>query len=147
MLSIARGDFVEAHDRLDDLPIGWRVHGGEVLEARCELARAEAKWDVTPFILAEAREFATAGGLSILALFADRLEGHALLETGDPAHALPLLLSARDGFAAHQAVYERARTDRVLADAFRAAGRPDEAEAASAAVKREFERLGVTVSG
>jgi class 3 adenylate cyclase len=147
MLSVVRGDFAKAHERLNDLPGGWRVHGGEVLEARCELVRAEAAWEAAPSIVAEAREFATTGGLLILSLFADRLEGQALLETGDPARGLELLLHARDGFAAHDAAYERARTERLLADAFRASDRPDEAKAVSDEAQRELERLGVTVLG
>jgi len=145
VVSIVRGDFVKAHDRLDDLPAGWRVHGGEVLEARCELVRAEAAWEAAPSVITESREHAATGGLPILALFADRLEGHALLQTGDPARALDLLLHARDGFEAHGATYERARTERLLADAFRASDRPDEAKAVSDEAQREFERLGVTV--
>ena len=147
MVSIVRGDFGQAHDRLDDLPAGWRVHGGEVLEARCELVRAEAAWETAPSILAESRAFAESGGLPILGFFADRLEGHALLETGDAARAVPLLLNARDGFSAHEARYEQARTELVLADAFRALDRTDEAGAASDEARREFERLGVVVPG
>ena len=145
MLSVVRGDFVEAHDRLDDPPAGWRIHGGEVLEARCELVRAEAAWETAPAIVAESRAFATAGGLPVLGLFADRLEGHALLAAGDAAQALDLLVRAREGFAGLDTPYERARTERVLADAFRALDRPDEAKTASDDAQREFERLGVTV--
>jgi hypothetical protein len=145
MHAVAREDFAMAHRLLDDLPAGWRNHGGEVFEARCELARSEAAWEETPSVLAQAREFAARGGLPILACFADRLEGHALLETGDPALALDLLLRARDGFAAHHATYERARTEVVIADVFRALDRPDEANAPSDEAEREFERLRVTV--
>jgi class 3 adenylate cyclase/tetratricopeptide (TPR) repeat protein len=147
MVSIVRGDFGQAHDRLDDLPAGWRVHGGEVLEARCELVRAEAAWETAPSILAESRAFAESGGLPILGFFADRLEGHALLEAGDADRAIPLLLNARDGFSAHEARYEQACTERVLAEVFRASDRPDEAKAASDDALREFERLGVVVPG
>ena len=147
MLSVVRGDFALAHDQLDDPPPGWRIHGGEVLEARCELIRAEAAWESAPSILAESRAFAETGGMPVLGFFADRLEGHALLETGDAARAIPLLLNARDGFSAHEARYEQACTERVLADAFRASDRPDEATAASDDAQREFERLGVVVPG
>ena len=118
MLSVVRGDFALAHDQLDDPPAGWRVHGGEVLEARCELIRSEAAWESAPSILAESRAFAEAGGVPVLGFFADRLEGHALLATGDAARAVPLLLNARDGFSAHEARYEqrshRARARRCL---------------------------------
>jgi hypothetical protein len=145
MLSVVQEDFAKAHELLDDLPAGWRIHGGEVLEARCELVRAEAAWETAPSALADSRALAEKGGLPILALFADRLEGHARLESGNPAHALDLLLIARDGFAEHATPYERARTEQVLADVFRALDRPDEAAAASAEAQREFERLGVTV--
>ena len=145
MHSVARRDFAKAHELLDELPAGWRNHGGEVFEARCELVRAEAAWEAAPSTLAEAREFAERGGLPILACFADRLEGHALLEAGDPARALDPLLRAQDGFAAHHATYERARTEVVLGGVFHALDRPDEANAASDEAQREFERLGVTV--
>jgi hypothetical protein len=145
MLSVAREDFAAAHELLDDLPAGWRIHGGEVLEARCELVRAEAAWEETSFVIAQAREFAARGGLPVLACFADRLEGHASLESGDPTQALDLLLRAQDGFAAHHATYERACTEVVLADALHALDRSDDAEMASSAAHREFERLGVTV--
>jgi hypothetical protein len=145
MLSVVRGDFAKAHERLDDLPAGWRVHGGGVLEARCELVRAEGAWETVPSVLAESRELAATGGLLILGLFADRLEGHALLQTGDPTHALDLLLGARERFAAHHAPYERARTEMLLADAFRALGRADEATAVAEEAQREFERLEVIV--
>jgi hypothetical protein len=145
MHSVAREDFAMAHELLDDLPAGWRIHGGEVLEARCELVRAEAAWETAPSVLAESRAFAESGGLPVLGFFADRLEGHTLLETGDPAQALEMLLKARDGFAEHDASYERARTDRVFADAFRILDRPDEAAATSDEAQREFDRLRVTV--
>jgi class 3 adenylate cyclase len=145
MLSVARGDLEKAHELLDHLPAGWRVHGGEALQARCELVRAEAAWEVARSVLAESRELAARGGLAVLALFADRLEGHALLQTGDPARALDPLLRARDGFAEHAAPYERARTEVVLADALRALDRPGEAAAASEEAQREFDRLAVTV--
>ncbi len=98
-------------------------------------------------MFADSRAFAEKGGLPILGFFADRLEGHALLATGDAARAVPLLLNARDGFSAHEARYEQACTERVLADAFRALDRPDEAAAASDDARREFERLGVVVPG
>ncbi len=145
MLSVARHDFAQAHELLDDLPPGWRNHGGEVFEARCELVRAEAAWESAPVVIAESRAFALAGGLRILGLFADRLEGHALLADGDPTGARELLLGARDGFASLDAPYERARTEVVFADALRALDRSEEAEAASGEAQREFERLGVTV--
>ena len=48
MLSVVRHDFARAHELLDDLPPGWRIHGGEVFEARCELVRAEAAWESAP---------------------------------------------------------------------------------------------------
>ena len=143
MHSVVRHDFVRAHELLDDLPAGWRIHGGEVLEAKCELVRAEAAWERSPVVLAESRAFAEKGGLDILGIFADRLEGHALLVDGDPSHALDLLVRARDGFAEHAAPYESARTEVVLAEALRALGRPDEAAAAAQEAQREFERLGV----
>ena len=89
MLSVVRDDFALAHDLARSiLPAGWRIHGGEVLEARCELVRAEAAWETAPSVLADSRAFAETGGLPVLGLFADRLEGHALLETGDPAHSV-----------------------------------------------------------
>jgi class 3 adenylate cyclase/tetratricopeptide (TPR) repeat protein len=145
MLSVVRGDFAAAHELLDDLPAGWRIHGGEVLEARCELVRGEAAWRMAPSVVAEARAFAERGGLRVLQLFADRLEGQASLIDGDPVHALDLLTRARDGFAQHAAPYERARTELILADALRALDRPEEAAAASQEAHREFERLGVPV--
>ena len=145
MLSVARRDFVRAHELLDELPAGWRNHGGEVFEARCELARSEGAWETAPVITAESRAFAETGGLSILGLFANRLEGHGLLAEGDPAPALELLLLARDGFATCGAAYERARTEVLLADAFRALELSDEAQTASDDAQREFERLGVAV--
>jgi hypothetical protein len=144
MLSVVRNDFVRAHELLDSLPAGWRIHGGEVLEARCELVGEEAEWGSAPSVLADARAFAEKGGLPILGLFADRLEGHASLADGDSSRALDLLVRARDGFAEHAASYERARTEVVLADALRALDRHGEAATASEAARREFQRLGVT---
>ena len=64
-----------------------------------------------------------------------------------PPRAVPLLLNARDGFSAHEARYERACTERVLADAFRAWTVPMRRTAASDDARREFERLGVVVPG
>ncbi len=145
MLFVERHDFAKAHGFLDDLPAGWRIHGGEVLEARCELVRAEEAWETAPSVLTDSRAFAERGGLPVLRLFADRLEGHTLLAHGDPAHGLELLLRARDGFATHAASYERARTEVVLGDAFRALERPDEARVVADEAQREFERLGVLV--
>jgi class 3 adenylate cyclase len=147
MLSVERRDFARAHELLDDLPPGWRIHGGEVLEARCELVRAESARETVPSVLAESRTFAERGGLPILRLFADRLEGYALLADGDPSRGLDLLVGVRDGFTAHHAPYERARTEVVLADAFSALDRADEAAATTAEARREFDRLGVTVLG
>ena len=92
MLAVVRHDFARAHELLDDLPPGWRNHGGEVFEARCELVRAEAAWESAPVVIPESQAFAVAGGLPVLGFFADRLEGHALLESGDAEHALDLLL-------------------------------------------------------
>ena len=146
MLSVVREDFTTAHELLDDLPAGWRIHGGEVLEARCELVGAEAAWETAPSVLTDSRTFAERGGLPVLGLFADRLEGQASLIDGDLGHALDLLTRARDGFAERHAAYERARTEVVLADALHALDRFEDAAIASSAAHREFERLGVTVA-
>jgi hypothetical protein len=143
MLFVVRHDFARAHGYLDDLPAGWRIHGGEVLEARCELVRAEEAWEMAPSVLIDSRAFAERGGLPVLRHFADRLEGHTLLAVGNPARGLELLLRARDGFATHAASYERARTEAILAEAFRALDRPEEAVTVAAGAQREFERLEV----
>jgi hypothetical protein len=136
-LLVERGDLSEARARLDPYPPGWRVHAGQMIEARCELVAAEGAWDEAPPVVAETRNYADAGGLKALVPFADRLEGLAALEDGRRHEGLALLQLASAGFAELGAVWEQARTDLRLAEAD-----PGEASEAAAAAMATFERLG-----
>jgi hypothetical protein len=138
-LFVERGDLAEARARLVPFPVGWRVHGGQMLEARCELVAAEGAWDEAEEVAREAGEFSEVGGLEALAHFAERLEGRAALAAGRGAEAVERLRSAGEGFGKLGAVWEQARTDLDLA---RALGDDDSARVAATAALSVFERLG-----
>ncbi len=141
-LLVACGDLGEARDLLEHPPLRWRVHAGTLLEARIDLVEAEGTWDEVPTLVKEARAHATTAGLIALPLFCDRLEASAALATGDAAAAAALLRPTAEGFARVGAVWERARTDRQLAEALLALQQIDEARDAATSALAVFQELG-----
>jgi tetratricopeptide (TPR) repeat protein len=139
-LLVERRDLQEARARLVPYPPGWRVHAGQMIEARCELVSAEAAWDDTAEVVADARAYSEAGGLKSLLPFADRLEGVAAIAVGRKDDGLERLRRASRGFAALGAVWEQARTDlRIAAEA---EGSSEVASGFASGALRTFERLG-----
>jgi class 3 adenylate cyclase len=133
---VRRGLFSEARERLAEAdPVRDVQNRDLTYEAWADLIAAEGTWDEAPSIVAAARAWADRTGLMVLPAFADRLEGGAALAAGDIERGLDRLRRARDTFARHEAGWERARTEIVLAEALVTAGRTDEAaEAAGAAL-------------
>jgi class 3 adenylate cyclase/tetratricopeptide (TPR) repeat protein len=100
-----------------------------------------ARWETVPAFAERAREYAARAGLRALPIHVDRLEGRAASAAGDVVGAAGLLERASAGFAALAATWERARTDRALAEALSAAGRYDEARRRLAEADAVFEEL------
>jgi hypothetical protein len=86
------------------------------------------------------REQAALGPAPLLEPAADRLAGRAAFAAGEDA--TELFGAAADGFDALGVPHERARTQLDLAEACRAAGRPDAAADALARAAITFEELG-----
>jgi class 3 adenylate cyclase/tetratricopeptide (TPR) repeat protein len=141
-LLIARGDLDQAHRFLSAAPARWRVHAGMFLEGRMELVAAKHDWDATPPSIAEARAHATEAGLLALPMFADRLEGLAVMADGDADQAAELLGRSRDGLAGLDAVFDAALTELDLAIALAHSGKNAEARTTLEAAITTFERLG-----
>jgi len=103
---------------------------------------AEHDWDATPPSIAEARAHATEAGLLALPMFADRLEGLAVMADGDADQAAELLGRSRDGLAGLDAVFDAALTELDLAIALAHSGKNAEARTTLEAAITTFERLG-----
>ncbi|MDP9296226.1 MAG: AAA family ATPase [Actinomycetota bacterium] len=138
-LFVERGEIDQARSRLVPFPVGWRVHGGQMLEARCELVAAQNAWDEAADVAAEAHVYAEAGGLKALEHFATRLDGRAALAGGRTEDTVELLRRASEGFSRLGAVWEQARTDLDLAEALRGT---EEFRAPASSALAVFERLG-----
>ncbi|MFL5737320.1 MAG: adenylate/guanylate cyclase domain-containing protein [Actinomycetota bacterium] len=138
-LFVERGDLDDARARLVPYLPGWRVHAGQMIEARCELVAAEAAWDDVPGVVQEAREYAERGGLKALVPFADRLEGLAAIASGRIDEGLDALRRSRDGFRDLGAIWEKARTELWLSEAD-----PNAAGDAAMSAAEIFDRLGCT---
>jgi hypothetical protein len=138
-LFVERGDIAEARARLVPFPVGWRVHGGQMLEARCELVAAEQAWDEAASVAGETRSYAETGGLKAVAHFADRLDGRAALAARREDKAAVHLRAASEGFERLGAAWEQARTDLDLAEALRGT---EESTTRARTALDVFERLG-----
>ncbi len=125
---VARGDLERGRSMA--LPATWRVHANDTYEARSELVAALCSWGEAPALLRTMREHAERAGTAALIPFADRLEGRAVLASGDPARAAELLRLAVEGFEELSAPWERALTDVDLARALAGTGDLDGARAA-----------------
>jgi class 3 adenylate cyclase len=129
---VRRGQFADARRRLAIVdPVRDSQNRDLTLEAWGEVIAEEGTWGEAPAIVADARDWATRTGLLALPAFADRLEGRAALAAGDAGRGLDLLRSALATFERLDAVWDRARTEVILAEALLDLGRP--AEAASVA--------------
>ena len=109
-----RGEFEDALALVPYVPRS--INAGFTLEARCEIAAGQERWDEAPGLVAAAREEAAVGEQLSLPLFADRLEGLAAAAAGEVARAAELLGRSADGFAAIGARWEEARTRLMLAE-------------------------------
>ena len=134
-----RGQF---DDALALIPLAPRSgSAGLTLEALCEIAGAQERWDDAAGLVAAAREEAAAGELLSLPPAADRLEGRAAAAAGDLTGAATLLERSADGFAALEARWEEARSRLLLAEAIIGTDR-ERAERELRAALDVFERLG-----
>jgi thioredoxin-like negative regulator of GroEL len=141
-LLVACGDLDDARDLLEHPPIRWRVHAGTLLEARIDLVAAARTWDEVPALVNEARMHAATAGLIALPLFCDRLEASAALASGDAEAAAALVRRAVTGFAEIGAVWDRARTERDLAEALLVMENVGEARDSATSALAVFQGLG-----
>jgi tetratricopeptide (TPR) repeat protein len=137
-----RGDFSAARERLDAL-LENGIYRGREIEVRCAVMAEERAWDGAGALVERARRHAEIGELVALPFHADRLEGRALLASGDAADAVPVLEQARAGFAGLSAGWEVALTDLSLGEALAGSGREEDASQVVARAAEVFERLGV----
>jgi hypothetical protein len=110
------------------------------LEALCEIAGVQERWDEAPSLVAAAREESEVGELLALPSYADRLAGRAAAASGDLEEAVRLLARSADGFAAIEARWEEAWSRLLLAGTL--AGDTARAEPELVAALAVFERLG-----
>jgi class 3 adenylate cyclase/tetratricopeptide (TPR) repeat protein len=153
LMLLAHGDYDDAAEFLAEPPPAWEVHESVVWEARCDaalalLARKSGQPPAAAYSSAElpdrCRAFAVEAGTPSLTCFADRLGGAQAGVAGDLARAATLLQRARDGFGELGICWERARTERLLADVLERIGQPDRASEVTAAAAVETARLRVT---
>jgi class 3 adenylate cyclase len=110
--------FDEAWAHLDRLDQQARQSAlGLVLEAKCEIVAEEQAWNRSAAIVAEARHHSRDAKLIALPFYADRLEGRALLASGDVRKAQKPLARAANGFRQLEAKWETARSMLYFAEA------------------------------
>jgi tetratricopeptide (TPR) repeat protein len=124
---VVRGDLEQA--RSIALPSTWQVHANDTYEAQAELVAASGAWHEVPDLLHEMRRHAERAGTAALVPFADRLEGRALLASGDATTGAALLHRAAGRFEELSAPWESALTLVDLARALAALGKRDDARA------------------
>ena len=117
-LAVARGSLDEARRRFDDRPVGWRISGAALFEAMCEWVPAAGAWDRVDAIVEETLAAADDGDLLGSRLFAERLAGLAACQAGDLDKGIATLEGARDGLLEQGGIWEAARTDLAIAEAF-----------------------------
>jgi predicted ATPase/class 3 adenylate cyclase/DNA-binding SARP family transcriptional activator len=133
-----RGRFDEALALVPLVP--GSTAAGMTLEALCEIAGMQERWDEAPSLVAAAREESEVGELLALPSYADRLAGRAAAASGDLEEAVRLLARSADGFAAIEARWEEAWSRLLLAGTL--AGDTARAEPELVAALAVFERLG-----
>jgi class 3 adenylate cyclase/tetratricopeptide (TPR) repeat protein len=133
---VRRGRFAEARRRLAEAdPVRDAQNRDLTYEAWADLIAAEGTWDEAAAVVEGARAWATHTGLRALPAFADRLDGQAAIAAGDVDRGVGLLERARATHRSLEAVWDRARTELIMAEALAAAGRPsDAADVARSAV-------------
>ena len=104
-----RGDFARAHAYLAQLVGKHGIYLARELEARCTLIAEEGDWSEAAALITRARRHADVARLLALAVHADRLEGRALLASGNAEAACVCLERAVAGFHELGAAWERAR--------------------------------------
>jgi hypothetical protein len=136
------GELAEAGAFLDEADAGpFGGHQPLLRQVRAEHLVAVQAWDRVPAFVEDTRAYASAAGIGVLAMHADRLEGRAALAAGDPVRAVDLLERASAGFGSLAARWERARTDASLAGALADAGRDDDARVRWRHASAMFEEL------
>jgi class 3 adenylate cyclase len=142
-VTLARqGKYAAARVLLDRLLEGGLYRARE-LEARCTLVAEEGAWDEAASVVARARRHADVARLLALPFHADRLEGRALLASGDADAALGPLARAHSGFTGLEAAWEIALTELSLGEALTALGRDEDTAHTVARAAAQFARLGV----
>jgi hypothetical protein len=139
---VRRGDFSGARKRLA-VPDPVRDIQNRDLdyEARAELIAAEGTWPDAPYLVRDARSWSEKTGLRFLPAVADRLEGQAALATGFAERAVVSLDRARATLGELEASWDRARTELVLARAYRELGHAEPAREAAQAALETFAAL------
>ena len=110
-----------------------------------ELLTLSERWSEVPAFLEDSRAYAAEAELLALPVHLDRLDGRTSIAAGRLEPGLEALERARGLYARLGAVWERARTELDLAEAFASAGRNDEARAAIVASAAELERIGALI--
>jgi hypothetical protein len=142
-LRLAHRDVAGAQEMLGAPVRAWKTHAGSVHEARCDTLLAASAWDEAPQVAATVRAYAVQAPAPATEAFADRLDGAAALARGEIETSLALLERSVRGFDGCVAVWERARTQRLLEVALRRVDRAADADQARAESDQVFERLGV----
>jgi class 3 adenylate cyclase len=151
----AEGRFEEAQELIED---ARRAGEGRSLAMMTEavLLGELGRWHEARALAAGIRERAARIDWRVGPAVADRIEGRAALAAGDAGHAAAMAEAACEGFLAASALWEAAVSDLDRAQALRALGRGDQAEAAldrarpaleRAGALRELERLAALGSG
>jgi hypothetical protein len=137
-----RGEFRAARARLSVADPVRDIQNRDLdYEARAELIAGEGAWPDAPYLVRDARTWSEKTGLRFLPAVADRLEGRAALATGFAERAVVSLDRARATFRELEAVWDRARTELVLAHAHRELGHAEPAREAAQAALETFEAL------
>jgi tetratricopeptide (TPR) repeat protein len=143
LLLARRGRFEEASTRLERPEFAY-LHDnlGLILEARCDAVAEVERWDLAGETVRLARGHAERAKLEALDLHASRLEGRALVASGQLERGTERLGAAAEGFTALGARWEAACTDLSLGRACRTLGDEAGARARLLSAVPVFEDLG-----